>query len=434
MLYKTFKGGIHLQTNKATDKKKIKPLPLPERVVIPVSQHTGKPSTPIVKLGDKVKTGQKIAEAEGFVSVPQHSSISGEVKEIAHYPHPVLGRDALSIVIESDGKDKWIKRKKHDYTKLARSEIVEIIKNGGIVGLGGAAFPTHVKLSPPKEKPIDTLILNGAECEPYLTVDHRTMLERTEDIIKGAKIIMKVLECDRCIIAIESNKKDAIEKFKNLIKDERIEVFTLKVKYPQGEERQIIKACLKREVPSGGLPMDVGVVVQNVGTVCAIYDAVHRDIPLLERSLTISGSGIKEPQNVKVRIGTILKNVIDNCGGYADGVGKIIMGGPLMGIAQYTDEVPILKATSGIIVQTEDEVSIEEEQPCIRCSRCVDVCPMRLLPCEIANYAEHHNFDKCEELDIMDCKECGSCSFVCPAKRNIAHLVKFAKNEIMSKM
>ncbi len=434
MRLKSFKGGIHPKTFKElTQNSAIREVPPPNLVIIPLSQHTGAPSEPIVEPGEDVKAGQKIAEAKGFVSVPQHASISGKIREIIDYPHPTLGRRVPSFVIESDGKDEWIDFEKREPSNLSREEIIETIKDAGVVGLGGAAFPTHVKLSPPSDKPIDTLIINGAECEPYITCDHRMMLEKTEEILEGLKIVKKLLTPKRCIIGIEANKPDAIERFLKARKDSEVEVFALKVKYPQGDEKQMIEALLGREVPSGGLPMDVGVVVQNVGTIYSIWEAVTYRKPLVERVITVTGKGIKKPSNLKVRIGTLIKDLINECGGYSDSVGRLIMGGPLMGISQYTDEVPVVKGTSAILVHTAEETSIEPSRSCIRCARCVDVCPVRLLPAELAKLAERERFEECKELGVLDCRECGCCSYVCPAKINLVHLIKYAKSEILSK-
>lgn len=434
MRLKSFRGGIHPKTFKElTQNSSIREIPPPKLAIIPLSQHTGAPSEPIVEPGEDVKVGQKVAKAKGLISVPQHASISGKIREIVDYPHPVLGKRVPSFVIESDGKDEWVDFEKRNPSSLSKKEIIDSIKDAGVVGLGGAAFPTHVKLSPPPDRTIDTLILNGAECEPYITCDHRMMIEHTEEILEGMKIVKKLMEPKTCIIGIEANKRDAIQRFSSARNDCQLEVVALKVKYPQGDEKQMIEALLGREVPSGGLPMDVGVVVQNVGTVYSIWEAVTKGKPLVERTMTVTGNGVRKPSNVKVRIGTQIRDVLNECGGYSDHVGRLIVGGPLMGISQYTDEVPILKGTSAILVQTEEEVSIAPSRACIRCARCVDVCPVGLLPAELAKLAEKERFDDCRELGVLDCRECGCCSYVCPAKIDIVHLVKYAKMELLLK-
>ena len=434
MRLKSFRGGIHPSTFKEiTQSESITIVPPPKVAITPLSQHTGAPSEPIVEPGQVVKAGERIAEPNGFVSVPQHASISGKVVEIANHPHPVLGKKTSAVVIESDGEDAWMPFAKRDVSNLSKEEIISAISEGGVVGLGGAAFPTHVKLSPPPDKTIDTVVINGAECEPYITCDHRIMLEKTEEILKGIEVVRKVLAPERCVIGIEVNKYDAVEMFLKASGDSGIEVVGLKVKYPQGDEKQMIEALLGREVPSGGLPMDVGVVVQNVGTIYSIWEAVAEGKPLVERVITVTGKGVRRPSNVLVRIGTPVKDIITACGGYSNGVGRLLMGGPLMGISQYTDEVPVLKGTSAILVQAEDEVRTEPTRSCIRCARCVDVCPVRLLPAELAKLAEKGRFEACNELGVLDCRECGCCSYVCPSKINIVHLVKYAKMEILSK-
>ncbi|KPJ49385.1 electron transporter RnfC [candidate division TA06 bacterium DG_26] len=431
---KSFRGGIHPETFKQlTRDKPIREIPPPTSVIIPLSQHTGAPSEPVVDAGTHVKVGQKIAEAKGLVSVPQHASISGTVKELRDYPHPVLGKRMPSFVIEADGSDEWIPLERKDASDMSGKEIIAAIKDAGIVGLGGAAFPTHVKLSPPPNKPIDTLIVNGAECEPYITCDHRLMLERTEEILDGLGLLRKLLQPERIIVGIEANKRDAIEKFVRARNGSHVEVVALKVKYPQGDEKQMIETLLGRQVPSGGLPMDVGVLVQNVGTVFSVWEAVIQKKPLVERVLTVTGSAVKDPSNLKVRIGTLVRDVIAQCGGYDDSIGRLIMGGPLMGISQYTDEIPVLKGTSAILVQTQEEVFTQPSESCIRCARCVDVCPVSLLPAELAKLADRGKFEECEQLGALDCRECGCCSYVCPAKINIVHLIKYAKMEILSK-
>ena len=443
---KTFPGGVHPPENKdLTKDKSIEDMPVPARVVIPLQQHTGAPCEPIVQIGDKVKEEQKIGESKAFVSAPVHASISGKVTAIEPHPHPVMAKDMMAIVIEknpeSAGVAAGFSLRTGNWNELTPQRIREKIKEAGIVGLGGAAFPTHVKLSPPPEKKIDTVILNGCECEPCLTNDHRLMLEKTSEILEGLKIILKVLGVNRACIGIESNKPDAIKKIESAAHsrqptDKNIEVVALKVKYPQGSEKQLIKAILNREVPGGGLPFDVGVIVQNVGTAFAIYEAVVMDKPLIERVITVTGNGIKEPKNLRVRIGTPFSQVIEYCGGLTQDscsgpiypTTKVIMGGPMMGLAQYTLDVPVVKGTSGILVLRGEE--IEKEGPCIKCGRCVDICPMYLMPNRIGDYAEIDNFEICKEYGLMDCMECGACAYVCASRRPLIHLIKYAKSRL----
>lgn len=429
-----FKGGVHPPEYKElAEEKAIEKAPLPSTVVIPVIQHIGAPAEPIVSVGDDVRTGQKICESKGFVSIPSHASISGTVKKIEKRPHPV-GGDVLSIVIEGDGKDEILPdiQPSPDYFNLNIDEMKERIKEAGLAGMGGAAFPTHVKVSPPPHKKIDTLILNGAECEPYLTSDARTMLEHPNEIIEGMRILMKTLGCKKGYIGIEKNKPEAIKLFQKLFHEnsDDFSVIALNVKYPQGAEKQLIKAITNRDVPAGGLPMDVGCLVQNVGTAKAVYEAVSSKKPLYERVVSVTGQGIKEPKNLLVRIGTLFSDLIEFCGGFTDDAAKIINGGPMMGIAQYSQDVPVTKGTSGIVIFNKKEAMLPAPQPCISCARCVDSCPMNLLPNYLAALIEHKKFKEAQEFNILDCIECGCCSYVCPSKIRHVHLFKYGKMEV----
>ncbi len=433
----TFKGGVHPpEFKELAEKKSIETLPLPDSVVIPVQQHIGAPAEPVVEVGDEVKTGDKVCEAKGFVSVPSHASISGKVTKIEKRLHPVGGK-VLSIVIESDGEDQKSASiaPVDNYFDLDIEEMKKKISAAGVAGMGGAAFPSHVKLSPPAEKPIDTFILNGAECEPYLTADHRLMLEHPKEIIEGVRIVMKILNCKKGYIAIEKNKPDAISLIKKTVQEAgaNLTVVGLNVKYPQGAEKQLIKAIINRNVPAGGLPMDVACLVHNVGTAQAIYEAVSSNKPLYERVVTVSGKGITQPKNIRARIGTPFQNLIDFCGGLNENAIKIVNGGPMMGIAQFSLDVPVTKGTSGILALTEKETQARTPGPCIRCSHCVDVCPMNLLPNELAKLIEYKKFDEAYKMGILDCIECGSCSFICPSKIRHVHLFKYGKLEV-SKM
>ena len=432
----SFGGGIHPSEQKFAQDEPIEELKVPERVVVPLSQHIGAPCEATVSPGDGVRKGDRVGQATGFVSVNVHAPVSGVVKSVSVFPHP-LGRPLPAVEIESDGGDTWTDRLKphEDYMDLSPATLKEIIRDMGIVGMGGAAFPTHVKLSPPKEKPIDTFIINGAECEPYLTADHRLMLEETESIIAGTRIAMRGLAVNRGIIAIESNKPDAIEKMRGLTEDiPELEVVALQVRYPQGAEKQLIKTLLNREVPfSVGLPMDVGVIVQNVGTLSAIYKAVRFGIPLIERITTVTGSGVREPKNLRARIGTPIKALIEACGGFSAEVGKVIIGGPMMGVSQYSLEVPVVKGTSGILVQNLSEVEEGVAHPCIRCGSCVRACPARLMPTILGVLAQRDMFEEAQRYDVMDCIECGCCNYVCPAKIPLVQLLRYAKAEVLTR-
>ena len=380
-------------------------------------------------MGDEVKAGQVIGEAAGFVSVPVHASISGKVTAVSRFPHP-LGGEHQAIVIEGDGEDAWHEsvKPRGDFDSLAPKEIIDIIREAGIVGLGGAAFPTHVKLSPPDSKPIDTAILNGAECEPWLTADHRLMLERPAEVIEGFRLIMKALSCERGFVGIESNKPDAFEAMKAAVPaGSGVKVVMVQVKYPQGAEKQLIDSLLRRKVPAGGLPMDVGVVVQNVGTAVAVHEACHKGMPLVRRVVTVTGNPVESPTNFSPRIGTMVSKLVEQAGGLSDDVSKVISGGPMMGMTQFTLDVPVIKGMSGVLFLGHGEVDTRPPDPCIRCGHCVHACPMKLLPTTIEKYVMVEAIDKAVEIGLNDCIECGSCAYVCPSRRRLIHQFKFGK-------
>jgi electron transport complex protein RnfC len=424
------KWGIHPQTHKTlTEGKAIERGELPQKVILPVRQHIGAPSLPIVKKGDNVKKGQVVAAADGAVSSNIHASISGTVVDISEQPHPSYG-DCLAITIESDGSDQWSEGipTERDWQNLSNTEILEMIKDAGIVGLGGAAFPTHIKLTPPEDNPIDTLIINAAECEPYLTADHRIMLEYPERIATGILIIKKILAVDNVIVGVEDNKMDAIKVLTDVLSEHHIKVVAVPTRYPHGAEKMLITSLLNREIPSGKLPMSVGVVVQNVGSALAVCDAVTNGIPLIERVVTLSGSAIKEPKNLLLRIGTTFADAIEQCGGLNCPPAKLVMGGPLMGATQYTTDVPIIKGTNGILAFSKKELNEGPESPCIRCGQCIDICPMGLNPGMLSMLAERSLVDEAmNDYHLLDCMECGCCSFMCPAKRKNVHYIRHAK-------
>jgi len=424
-----FNKGLYLPHLKLTEKSGIETSTAPKSVVIPLQQHIGKECQPIVKVGENVKIGQKIGKSLSFVSAPVHSSISGKVIAIKECPHP-SGRNVLSVVIESKGKTEEFKENKN-VDKLSREKLLNIIKEAGIVGLGGAAFPTHVKLCPPKGKKIDTLILNGAECEPYLTVDHRLMVEEASKIVEGLKILMKITCAQKAFIGIEDNKRDAIETINKEVGNENnIKVISLKTKYPLGAEKVLIKTILNRTVPINCLPIDVGVIVNNVGTAKAVYDAVYLGKPLIERVVTVTGD-VNQPKNLMVRVGTLVKDLIKECGGYKGTPKKIIMGGPMMGVALSSDNVPVIKGTTGILVMNKPEEP--EERECIRCSKCVEHCPMNLMPITIVKYAKADKIDLAEEYYATTCFECGICAYICPSKIPLVKWIKYAKDKIGEK-
>lgn len=412
-----------------TENSPIERLPQPQRVYIPLSQHFGKVTSPIVQVGDQVLLGQKIATSDATVSSPVHASISGKVTAIQNWPHPTLGI-CKAIVIESNGKDIQPITPNplpQEVEKLTPDEIRQIVRDAGIVGMGGAGFPTHIKLTPPK--PVDTFILNGAECEPYLTSDHRTMVEKTSEILKGVELIVRCVGIKKVYIAIEDNKPEAIDVFKNKLQNTNYELRILKPHYPQGGEKQLIKNILKKEVPSGKLPFDIGVLVHNVATVFAIYEAVYKNKPLYERVVTITGNCLVNPKNLMVPIGTPVKELIEFCKPRKEPT-RIIIGGPMMGIAQYTEMVPIIKTSSGVILLSDEQVQTYIEDNCIRCGECVRNCPVGLQPCLISLAVERSNWELAKSYSPLDCIECGICAYLCPAKRNLVQSIKYAKLKI----
>ncbi len=436
MQLKTFpKGGVHPPEYKLTADKPLKILPVPKQLVIPIQQQLGRPGEILVKKKDKVKVGQLIVKATGFVSANIHSPVSGTVTKIDKVID-ASGYKVDAIVIKVDDEQVWeenIDRSediKRDIT-LTSEQIIKKVEEMGIVGLGGATFPSHVKLSIPPGKKCELLIINGVECEPFLTSDHRLMLEKTEQILIGTKILMKALKVDKAVIGIEANKPDAIEKMLKFTENyPEISVQPLKVKYPQGGEKQLIKAITGREVPSGGLPIDVGVVVHNVGTTYAVYEAVQKNKPLFERVVTITGPSVKQPGNYIAKIGTPISALIEAAGGLPEDTAKIIAGGPMMGKALKNTDVPITKGTSGILILPRSMAYRREVQPCIRCARCVNACPQGLEPYLLMSVAQKQIWDIAEQHNVMDCIECGSCSYICPSSRPLLDYIRFGKRTV----
>ena len=434
-MLKTFsRGGVHPPENKLSDSSGIQILPPPQRVTIPLSQHLGVPAKPVVDRGDPVKTGQIIAKGDGFVSSNIHSSVSGKVLKIDNELDPT-GYKRPCIVIDVSG-DEWQENidQSANLVKEVNSDsesIISKIQEAGIVGLGGATFPSHVKLSVPRGKTAEYLIVNGVECEPFLTADHALMLEKGKELMIGIQILKKALKVSKALVGVENNKPDAINHLTNLARNhEGIEVLALKVKYPQGGEKQLIKALLNREVPSGGLPVDVGTVAFNVGTVFAAYEAVQKNKPLFERVVTITGISIRNPSNFRVRIGTPISDLIEAVGGIPDDTGKIIMGGPMMGKAIGDVTIPVVKGSSGILLIPEALSKRRKIQSCIRCTKCITVCPMGLEPYLLMPLSQKEMFDRLEENKVLDCIECGSCSYICPADRPLLDYIRLGKANV----
>ncbi len=430
-----FKGGIKLIDFKDISKEQsIEDFKEPEKVIIPLSQHTGAPAKLVVKKGDRVLKGQIIGESAGFISSYIHSSIAGKVIGIDDVLTPTF-KISPAIIIENDGSGEEIEKNKRDWLNLKKEEIIEIVQKSGIVGMGGATFPSHVKLITPEGKKCETVILNGCECEPFLTADYRVLKEETEEVIEGLQIICKTLGVKSAYIGIEKNKIDIAgkirEKIKNIKIDCEIELKVLPEKYPQGSEKHLIKSITGKEVPSGGLPIDVGVVVFNVQTALAIKKCVCDGQPLIERVLTVTGV-VENPKNLRVKIGTGITEILDYCGGELKEGRKLVIGGPMMGINLPSADFPVIKGTTGILILPEETLP-EEIEPCIRCGKCIEVCPMNLVPAEMGRFAEYRKWEEVEKLNVFDCIECGCCSYVCPAKRPLVDLFKWAKSIIKGK-
>ena len=435
-MLKTFRiGGIHPKENKLSAGKSIESIPIPSEVIVPLAQHIGAPCQPVVKRGDLVKVGTLLGKSVGFVSANIHSPVSGKVKKIDKaYDSSGYKRDCVFIDVENDEWEESIDRtdKLIRECNLTSKEIIVKISAAGVVGMGGATFPTHVKLNPPPGTKAEVLIINGVECEPYLTADHTLMMEKTEEILVGIEILMKAVNVTRGVIGIENNKRDAIDRFKQFAKSyPSIEVQPLKVQYPQGGEKQLIDAVIRRQIPSGALPISVGAVVQNVGTAFAVYEAVQKNKPLVERIVTVTGKDVKNPCNVLSRIGIPLTNLIDYAGGLPESTGKVISGGPMMGKAIARTDIPVSKGTSGILIIPTLEARRKLMKDCIRCGKCVNICPMGINPTQLMTLTEYEVWDKAEKERITDCIECGSCSYTCPSDRPLLDYIRLGKTKVM---
>jgi electron transport complex protein RnfC len=431
----TFLGGIHTYEGKELTMDKPTTVLLPKGdLIFPLTQHIGAPAKPLVAVGDPVLVGQKIGEAASVISSNIISSVSGKVKAIEKRL-TVSGTLVESIVIENDNEYKKVEGfgVERDYRKMSKAEIREAVREAGIVGLGGAGFPTDVKLTPKDESKIDYVIINGAECEPYLTSDYRMMIEEPEKIIGGLKIILSLFDKAKGIIAIEDNKPEAIQKFKELTSTEdNIEVQTLKTKYPQGGERQLVYVTTGRKLNSKKLPADVGCVVNNIATAAAVYMAVVKSTPLINRTITISGDAVNNPQNLNVPIGTNFSEIVEAAGGFKEQPQKLVFGGPMMGMAMYTYDLPVTKTTSALLAFLQDEAAVEES-PCIHCGRCAEHCPLQLVPFQLEQVAAHNDEEKFVAFDGLECCGCGCCSYVCPAKRGLTQKIIQTKNGILAK-
>ncbi|NLH47321.1 MAG: electron transport complex subunit RsxC [Myxococcales bacterium] len=434
MSIRRFRGGVHPPEFKFSAGRPVEVLPPPGEMVLPLSMHLGAPAKPLVQGGERVLRGQALAEPSGFVSAYIHSPVSGVVRKIEPRDHP-LGKPLPSIVIDNDGQDETVAfTPLTDWQTADPAQLLEAVQRAGVVGMGGATFPTHVKLKPPAQFKIDTVIANGVECEPYLTADHRLMLEEPERILTGLRIVLRILGVRKGRIGIERNKPDAIALLRQKTAGaDDIEVVDLHVRYPQGAEKQLIFACTGRQVPTGGLPMNVGAVVQNVGTLAAIHDAVVLGQPVMERIVTVTGQAIKEPKNLRVRCGTPIHWLIEAAGGAIEPFAKVISGGPMMGLAQYNLNTPVIKGSSGVLCLPAAMVQAIDLRPCIRCGACIRGCPAGLAPTDLVHQVQANNFPEAESLGVLDCIECGSCAFGCPSGIPLVQWLRLGKAEVMAR-
>ncbi len=429
----SFRHGVHPPDHKqATEHIPVRRMSFPDEVILHLRQHTGKPARLCVKPGDRVERGDVVAQADGFVSSPVHATTTGTIVALELWPHPDGSRSqALRIAVERHSAQVPRPRLVPEWRTLSAKELIAAIRDAGLVGLGGAAFPTHVKLSPPEDKKIDTLLINGCECEPYLTADHRAMVEHPEKVQHGIRILLHALGIERAMIGIESNKPDAVEALRATLPDDLdVTVHPLRVKYPQGAEKMLIRALIGCEVPSGGLPMDVGVLVQNIASVEMIATVFESGLPLIERTVSVTGGGVRRPANLTVPIGTKLRDVLDACGGLTEDVEEIVFGGPMMGMAQADLNVPTVKGTGGIVVLSKGESRQGETHPCIRCGHCLDACPIFLNPQNLGALALARRWDEMEAQNLMDCMLCGCCSYACPSSIPLSQLFALAKTSL----
>ncbi|ONF42419.1 electron transport complex subunit RsxC [Marinobacter lutaoensis] len=429
-----FAGGIHPPENKQqSTSRPIRPAGIPERLIIPLQQHIGQRAEPVVQVGDRVLKGQKIADVRSGLGVPVHAPTSGIVESIGEHPvpHP-SGLADLCVFLRPDGEDQWRPRSPvRDYRELDRDTVLGLIREAGIAGMGGAGFPTNVKLSPPRDRKVHTLILNGAECEPYITADDMTMRERADDVVAGLKVMAWLLRPERCVIGIEDNKPEAAEAMRKACEGTQTEVVVIPTKYPSGGEKQLIRILTGLEVPSGGIPADIGVMCQNIGTAVAVARAVFNDEPLISRVVTLTGGALREPGNVDALIGTPMSYLLERAGWRPEQVGRLVLGGPMMGFTLPDTEVPVTKTSNCVIAATATELPAPPpQQPCIRCGQCAEVCPMELLPQQLFWHARAEEFDKAEHLNLFDCIECGACAYVCPSAIPLVQYYRFAKGEI----
>lgn len=435
MFARTFRGGVHPSESKeATAGRAVEPVPLPPELTVHLHQHTGAPCKPLVAKGDRVLAGQKIGDAEAFITAPVHSPVSGEVTAVEPRLH-FTGVRLQAVVVKPDAEQSAARLEVPAGREPTPEEVRKIVREAGLVGLGGAAFPTHVKLSPPKDKPIEAVIINGCECEPYLTCDHRNLLESPGRILDGLALMASTVGARRAVVAIEDNKPDAVNLLRDRAANSGVEVVALPTKYPQGAEKQLIKVILGREVPSGRLPMDVGALVQNVGTAIAVSEAVRDGKPLIERVVTVAGPGVVRPKNLRVLIGTPIGFLFEQCGGLREDTAKVIMGGPMTGFAQFHLGVPTVKGTSGVLAFTAAETAGDrpDRNPCIRCGRCLAACPMMLAPSYLGMYSRLEMWDMAELYNVMDCVECGSCAYACPSRIPLVQLVKLGKAKVLAR-
>jgi electron transport complex protein RnfC len=428
-----FRHGVHPPDSKRlTERVPVRRMPFPEEIVLPLRQHAGKPAVRLVEVGDRVERGDRVAAADGFVSAPVHASATGVVAGVELWPHPDgTMSEAVRIAVERYSSQLPRPRLIPRWEGLDREQIVRAVQDAGVVGLGGAAFPTHVKLSPPPDASVELLIVNGAECEPYLTTDHRTMVEYADRVWLGVRIMMRCLGVGRAVIGVERNKPDAVtalEAARPADLDAR--VISLTVKYPQGAEKMLIRAVTGREVPSGKLPMHVGVVVQNAGSIATIAEVFETGLPLIERIVTVTGPGVRRPSNLVVPVGTRLRDVLEFCGGLTEDVTEILFGGPMMGLPQSDLDVPILKGTTGVVALTRAETARTLPLPCIHCGRCLDACPVFLDPQRLGALAQVGRWEEMQEIHLADCMLCGSCSYVCPSQIPLSQMFSLAKSAL----